>query len=90
MILHTRTHKSTRAEKCEPKKGLSGPQKGLRNLEKMIFCKYCSKFDGALHPYCLLVLCAPTHGWLRWGVRLTLEKKRCTKKVKNHRTERID
>ena len=82
MILHTCTHPSTRAENTEPKKVLSGPQKGLTNLEKGFFCKYRSKFDGALHLYCLHVQCAPTHGCLQWGVRLTQEKKRCTKKVK--------
>ena len=37
IILHMRTHPSMHAENTEPKKGLSGPQKGLRNLEKRIF-----------------------------------------------------
>ena len=37
MILHTRTDPSMRAENTEPKKGLSGPQKGLTDLEKRIF-----------------------------------------------------
>ena len=37
MNLLTRTHPSTRAEKTKPKKVLSGPQKGLSNLEKGFF-----------------------------------------------------
>ena len=39
------------------------------------FFNYSLKFDGVLHAYGLPVLGAAAHGWLRWGVRLALEKK---------------
>ena len=39
------------------------------------FFNYSLKFNGVLHAYGLPVLGAATHGWLRWGVRLALEKK---------------
>ena len=54
------------------------------------FFKYSLKFNGVLHAYGLPVLGAATHRWLRWGVRLALEKKLLLKKVKNHKTGRID
>ena len=82
MILHTRTHPSMHAENTEPKKAFQGLKKVSEIWKKGFFCKYCSKFDGALHRYGLHVLCAPTHGWLRCGVRLTLEKKWCTIKLR--------
>ena len=41
----------------------------------IFFFNYSLKFDGVLHAYGLPVLGAATHGWLRWGVRLALEKK---------------
>ena len=54
------------------------------------FFNYSLKFNVVLHAYGLPVLGATDHGWLRWGVRLALEKKLLLKKVKNHITGRID
>ena len=39
------------------------------------FFNYSLKFNGVLHAYAFPVLGASTHGWLRWGVRVALEKK---------------
>ncbi len=54
------------------------------------FFNYSLKFNVVLHAYGLPVLGAATHRWLRWGVRLALEKKLLLKKVKNHITGRFD
>ena len=64
------------ADNMNPKKALLGPLKGLTSLEKMkYFFNYSLQFNGVIHAYGLPVLGAATHGWLRWGVRLALEKK---------------
>ena len=76
MILHTRTHPSTRAENIDPKKGRLVPLKFLTSLEKLKFLQLQLEIEWGATSILTSGAMPPTHGWLRWGVRLALEKKR--------------
>ena len=76
LILQTRTHTRTRAENIDPKQGRLEPQKWLLCLENMKV--FTIKVQNSMGHGIRMVFGAmrSTHGWLRWGVRLTLDKKR--------------
>ena len=76
MILHTRTHPSTRAENIDPKKGRLGPLKGLTSLEKMkaFAITVRNSMGRYIHMDFRSYAPQPMDGY--GGVRLTLEKKR--------------
>ena len=80
LILQTCTHPKMRAENIDPKQGRLEPQKGSQVWKNESFSLLKFEIRWGMTSVWSLVLCAPTHGWLRLGVRLTLDKKRRTKK----------